>query len=141
MAELSRIFIIHTTSNESNAQTDADFALLASTAGIDFVQLFPDLPHDEREQGRTDEYEFDVSGAAGMPGVEPIDSDNTRLMIIMTSTTNGWLPSSIWAIGETVAGEYVVLANEPDWEERPRPEEKWFDRGDGAVGPDRHLIS
>ena len=56
--------------------------------------------------------------------------------MIMTDTNDGWLPKSIWAIGETVSGDMIILGAHPEWSE-----DKWFDRGSDAVGPDRHKIS
>ena len=123
---LVKINIIHTTSKRNNANTDAGFTLIASTSGADFVQSFENLPHNERERGRTDEYVFDVSGR-GIP-------TDTELTIRMTSTSDGWLPQTIWAIGETNTGEHVLLAANPSWTE-------WFDRGSRPAGPDSHIIT
>lgn len=128
MAVLKRIFVIHTTSDETNANTDASFDLIASKPGTDFVEAFKDLPHDERERDRTDEYIFNVEG-------KNIDSETTELTIVMRNTDNGWLPRTMWALGETERNEIVVLGAHPQWEKG------WFDRGNNAVGPDRHLIS
>lgn len=129
MAILKRIFIIHRTSKESNAQTDASFDFIASRPGPDFIMAFPNYPDiDEREQGRTDEYEFDVEG-------ENIDSETTILTMFMRTTNNGWLPDRIWALGETEQNEIVILGAHPEWEGG------WFDRGDDAVGSDRYIIS
>ena len=129
MATLKRIFVTHTTAYEKKADTDAAFLLIASTPGDDFVQEFPDLDYNERERGRTDTYEFNVEDHK-----EPVDS-NTTLTMVMTTTTDGWLPKSILAIGETESGERIILGDHHEWEKG------WFDRGSNSVGEDRHIIS
>jgi len=126
MAKLKRIYIITTTANKKDANTDATFDLIASRSGTDWIKKFPNLQHDERECGRTDYYDFNVRGQN--------ISENATLTIRMTSTKDGWLPSSIFAIGKTVNNTYVVLASNPTWK-------KWFDRGSKAVGPSKHRIN
>lgn len=130
MATLRRIFVFHKTSRATDAQTDASFQLIASTPGVNFIAPFPNLPHDEREKGRTDQYTFDVSGNR-----TPVDSDNTEITMEMTSSSNGWLPESIWVLGETTSGRRLILGQHPNWRGG------WFDRGNDAAGPDKHVIS
>lgn len=50
MAILKCIFVIHTTSKESDANTDASFDLIASKPGTNFVKAFPNISHNEREK-------------------------------------------------------------------------------------------
>jgi PLAT/LH2 domain len=126
MADLNRIFVIHTTADEDDANSDGNFELVVSRPNGDLF-LFLDTPdYDDRERGDTDQYEFDVSN-------EGVTTDSV-LSIRMTSTDDGWLLKSVWAIGQTVAGSFEVLAAHPVWENG------WFDRGDPAT-PDTHQIS
>ncbi|MBD2551397.1 hypothetical protein H6G65_17770 [Microcystis elabens FACHB-917] len=111
MALLNTIWIIHTTSNKKDADTDAEFTLLVVRPGNpsgDYTQAFPNMPHNEREKGRTDEYKFDVS-------TEQVD-ENAKLKIRIGESHNGWIPSSIWAIGLTKDGRFVVMAHNPSWD-------------------------
>lgn len=126
MASLKRIFVLHTTGDHSDAGTDANFELKAENPGGHFIANFGDLPHDDRQKGRTDEYVFNVAGK-GL-------TSKTKLRIRMTTSSDGWLPKTIWAIGETTANDYVVLAANTKWE-------KWFDRGDDPAGSAEHAIN
>jgi hypothetical protein len=107
MADITTVFIFHTTASSEDAESDAGFELILERQGGDLRLAFPDLPHDDRERGRTDEHTFDVSG-------EGITTE-TKLSIRMTSSTDGWLPKSIWAIGQTTEGTFEVLAANPEW--------------------------
>jgi hypothetical protein len=130
MPQLNRIFVTHTTADESDAGSDADFQLRIRMPGDDVIRDFPDLPHDERERGRTDFYEFDVSG-------DNVNSDDPvfRITMKMINTDDGWLPQSIFVIGETTTGGIVTLGAHPQWSDG------WFDRGSDAAGPEEHVIS
>jgi hypothetical protein len=130
MPQLNKITVIHTTANENDADTDADFQLQIAKPGGDVLRTFPGLPHDEREKGRTDQYEFDVSG-------DNVNSDDPSFALVMRiiNSDDGWLPKSIFAFGETTDGNTVVLGSHPQWDGG------WFDRGDDAAGPEEHVIS
>ena len=130
MPQLNKIIVIHTTADESDAGTDADFALEITKPGTDVRKEFPDLPYDERERGRTDIYEFDVSGD-GVNSDDPVFSITMR----MTSSEDGWLPQSIFVLGETTTGSTITLGAHPQWGGG------WFDRGSDAAGPEAHVIS
>ncbi len=130
MPQLNAIRVIQTTADETDADTDADFQLQIFKPSGDELLDFPDLPHDEREKGRTDRYRFDVSGL----GVNS-DDPSFGLAIRMVSSTDGWLPASIEVLGETTTGGTVVLGSHDPWTAG------WFDRGSNAAGPDRHVIS
>ena len=127
MAKLNSLFVVHTTKNVANAETDADFHLFITVAvPVDDAHrsvtlLFPDQPHDERERGRTDSYRFDVSH-------EHLYTERgLTIWMTMLNGTDGWLPKSVFLIGVTDSGESRVLGGHPDW-----PSGQWFDRGDPA---------
>jgi hypothetical protein len=129
MPELNAIRVIHTTADESTAETDADFQLQIFRTGEDILLDFPELPHDERERGRTDRYRFDVSGM----GVDSSDP-SFGLVMRMVTTTDGWLPASIEVLGETTTGQTVVLGSHDPWTDGA------FDRQNPDAS-DTHLIS
>lgn len=132
MPPLTRLFVVQTTADIDDAGTDAGFQLQIARPGGDVLMDFPDLEHDERERGRTDQYEFDLSGVA-----PPVNSDDPGFSIIMrmVSTEDGWLPSSIFVFGQTTAGTTIPLGSHPSWSFGA------FDRGAGAGGLDAHVIS
>jgi hypothetical protein len=80
MSELDTIVVLHTTSWEDDAQTDANFQLEITTSGDRVIKAFDDLPHNEREPGQTDIYQFDVSG-------DKIDAEDPGLLITMRMLT------------------------------------------------------
>jgi hypothetical protein len=139
MARIIAIYVIHRTSLAADAGTDADFQLhiTRSSPARDVLLPFPEkVGVDERVRGQTDIYYFDVANAN-------IDSTEPGFSIIMrmTNTNDGWLPSSIFVIGVSptrVRGgiKDVLLGSHPEW-----PRTKWFDRGRDAVGPAEHVIS
>jgi hypothetical protein len=90
MARINGLTIIQTTADETDAGTDGGFQLQIARPGGDVLRTFPDLPYDERERGRTDQYFFDLSG-------ENVDSNAPGFQVIMrTLSADGWLPSSIF---------------------------------------------
>jgi hypothetical protein len=109
MTLLKAIWIIHTTSSKKYSDTDARLTLIAQRPTGDYIREFPDCDYNEREKGRTDQYVFDVS-------TEEVD-ESTKLKIRIGESPNGWLPSSIWAIGRTVDDRFVVLAHNPVWDQ------------------------
>jgi hypothetical protein len=129
MSELDTIVVLHTTSWEDNAQTNANFQLEIDTSEDRVIKAFENLPHDEREPGQTDIYQFDVRG-------DKIDTKDPGLLITMrmVDSQDGWLPMSIFVLGKTSTGEFIVLGANPEWSE-------WFDSGPGPVGPAKHVIS
>ncbi|BCW67339.1 hypothetical protein NicSoilB4_21020 [Arthrobacter sp. NicSoilB4] len=143
MAMLKTLWIIHTTAIETPAVTRPGFPTIPGTganAGTDdkFDLLlnnrrfrFPDLPDpDEREPGKTEEYEFDVQSAR-------VDMDNVsgRYIVIEILGNDAWLPSSIWAIGEDVNGDSKVLAHVPKW-----PVDRYWSRDSREGQPRRRLV-
>lgn len=121
MAHLQTIWVIHTTSRREDAGTDDSFFLelpLKGKAGDSPIGQripFPNLPHDEREAGRTDEYRFDVRQFR-------YELAEVRGQIrLVTRGDDGWLPQSIWVIGQTADGRFHLLAAKPGW-----PSNGWF---------------
>ena len=127
MAILERVWVTHTTSTDAEANTGAAFSLEISgnnqVANLDF----PDLPHDERERGRTDQYEFDLRNWE--IDHEDVLPGNVRLTIRGGEGGNAWLPQSIWVMGRTVDGQYHLLVARPDW-----PATAWFSTDHSDVG-------
>jgi hypothetical protein len=113
---LQKLWVIHTTANVNNAASNFRFTLEVQTPTQRFSQDFPDLPHDERNRGRTDQYEFDLRD-------EEIDyRDVTPGNIRITSRAeDAWLPESIWVIGQEDDGEFHLLVGRPEW-----PSNAWF---------------
>jgi hypothetical protein len=129
MPPIIGLTVINTTADEDDADTDADFQLQIARLGQDLVLTEPDLPHDERERGRTDQYFYDLSG-------QGVDSDAPGFQITMRIlSSDGWLPSSIFVIGHTPNAGNVVLGSHPTWTDG------WFDSGDDPAGPVEHVIS
>ncbi|WP_330256256.1 hypothetical protein OG874_17855 [Nocardia sp. NBC_00565] len=130
MVQVNTIFVVHTTKNETNAGSDANFELeIERQGGGGVLELsFPDLKHDDRAQGRTDSYRFDVSK-------QRIDSTNLIVNMQMLDTNDGWLPESIFVIGITSTAAHVLLGSHPNW-----PSTRWFDRNDSRYQA-KHRIS
>jgi hypothetical protein len=129
MPKLDTVTVIHTTASDPHAKSEAGFELEVGRSGSNFHEDFP--PHmGNRDTERTAVYTFDVRG-------ERIDSDHNEFEVIMRMldpSRDGWLPQSIYVIGQTSTGETILLGDHPAWSE-------WFDRGDDAVGPEEHVIS
>jgi hypothetical protein len=133
MATLKYLWVIHTTSTSTDAGTDDGFELQVRSPinpQALIAQLrFPDLPHDERERGRTDEYRFDMREFnVNMSGFREANFS------IVTLGTNAWLPASIWVIGQDVEGTRRLLASVPRW-----PSNLWFSR-DSSEGQTAHAL-
>lgn len=134
MALITTIFVIHTTRNETNANTDAAFDLRLTWVGMDpndprRAIRFPDLPHNERERGRTDIYKFDVSGANG----QGINTSGLRVyMRMLGNAGDGWLPRSIFVLGAGPRTAPMVLGWHPDWSRND-----WFDTNEPQ--PERRI--
>lgn len=130
MARLIMLWVLHTTSNSNSAGTDDDFTLEFPPAdktadALDFSLSFGDLPHNEREAGRTDQYEFPVEDLFIR------DEDftlNDGQFKIRTQGSDAWLPQSFWIIGENEFGERKLLVAIPNW-----PADRLFstDRSEG----------
>lgn len=131
MPKLDSVTVIHTTAREDDADSKASFELEVARPQANFRDDFP--PHmGNREKGRTAVYTFNVRG-------KNIDSDYDEFEVIMRMvdpSIDGWLPLSIYVIGQTSTGETILLGDHPEWSE-------WFDRGDHAVSgsSDEHTIS
>ena len=129
MPKLDTVTVIHTTAGKDNAGSTANFELEIGRQGSNFRDSFP--PHmGNREIDRTAVYPFDVRG-------ERIDSDHNDFVVIMRMvdpSVDGWLPLSIYVIGQTSTGATILLGDHPEWSE-------WFDRGDDPAGPEQHIIS
>jgi hypothetical protein len=116
MPQLNRIFVIHTTADEEDADSDADFQLqIARSVPPDVLRTFEDLDHDDRERGRTDQYEFDVSGD-NVNTDDPALAKGGGIIMRMINSDDGWLPKSIFVLGETIDGKTVVLGSHPQWD-------------------------
>jgi PLAT/LH2 domain len=120
MAKLRYLWVIHTTSTAADANTDDRFELqvrgTVNPQAIIAQLRFPDLPHNERERGRTDQYRFSMDTY----DVDMFGFDESSFSII-TFGHNAWLPSSIWVIGQDVEGTRRLLASVPKW-----PKNLWF---------------
>ena len=132
MARLDYLWVIHMTSKAANAGTDDAFELqiLSVLQGTVVAQLpFPELPHDERERDRTDEYRFDVRDLdIDMFG---LNEDNFCIRILGSDM---WLPHTIWIIGQDTEGRRQLLAGWPEW-----PDDLWFSR-DATEGAGRRCL-
>ncbi|MEU6191281.1 hypothetical protein [Nocardia sp. NPDC047038] len=131
MAILRTVYVIHTTRDEEDANTEAEFQLHIVVPGSELgsVQLdFPDVAGNERERGRTDRYRFHVNGLG-------VDSEH-RMYMRMVTTDDGWHPESIWVIGVTTDGKSHLLSSHENWL-------PWFDRPGrttSPMGPAMHRI-
>ncbi len=116
MAVLDTVYVIHTTSTAPQSDTDDGFVLRIPATGKQdtadgFIAKldFPSQPHDNRERGRTDYYEFDVRGL----GVEHEEARGR--FEIETKGKDAWRPSSIWILGKLRNGRFRILGASPDW--------------------------
>jgi hypothetical protein len=122
MARLKYLWVILTTSTVDNADTEDGSELRVRSPINPNATLarmrFPDLPHDERERGQSDQYRFDM---------RPFDVDmfgfRERHFSIITLGSDAWLPASVWIIGQDVEGTRELLASVPQW-----PNNRWFSR-------------
>jgi hypothetical protein len=140
MPKLKNILVIHTTSNEPDASTNAEFTLeIVKSSGTPVSKEFSkkDLLHPDkltRQPGELDLFHFDVS-------TSNINSDESGFRIAMKiKTGNAWLPRSIFVLGHTDTGDIILLGYHPRWgsdTRRTAPLEttRWFD-----VGPEQPLI-
>jgi hypothetical protein len=132
MPKLDTVTVLHTTARDDNAGSTANFELEIERPGSPFRKDFP-APMDNRQPGRSWAYTFDVRG-------QRIDSDHDEFVVIMrmVDSTDGWLPLSIYVIGQTSTGETILLGDHPAWS----PDD-WFDRGPHPTpaGPEQHIIS
>lgn len=155
MPKLTTIVVGHTTSNEDAANSPSDFTLefvkKSGTQPKKFSFRENLLVHSpqsdgqeekpEREKGQLDLYRFDVSDAK-------VNSDDPGFRIVMRiKTSDGWLPQSIFVLGQTETGGIILLGYHPQWgsdtSQAPRATSRWFDK-EGAppiAGPEAHVIS
>ncbi len=127
MPRLQFLWVIHTTSNEQNANTNEIFRVIIRDPfnQRETVLPFPSLPHNERERGRTDEYLFNLE-EQGFIEMEALNADDIGMEIL---GGNAWLPRSIWVIGQDIQGGRRLLVAQPTW-----PPENWFSTETSDVG-------
>ncbi|MBO3086340.1 hypothetical protein [Cellulomonas fengjieae] len=137
MTRIERLWVIQTTSTAADANTDEGFALELKRETPDGGWLsmpFPDLPHDERERGRTDQYEF------VLPSEENFTLGNISgsFVRIRIRGDDAWLPSSVWVIARGPdQGEFTqwkLIAHATPW-----PRGDWFST-DTAEGQPTRLL-
>jgi len=110
MAVIEDLWVIHTTSQETQANTNDNFSLQIQSQGQRAVLVFPDLEHNERELGRTDEYHFDLRDwEFDDEMIQPGEIE------MITHGSNRWLPSSFWVISRNVNDEYRILIVNLNW--------------------------
>ena len=135
MALLDHLWVIQTTSTKADADTEDSFrfGLLFTQPNPQFeIWLnFPDLPHDERERGRTDQYRFNIDQSATPMAMELLQSRN---FAIATNGSDAWLPESIWVIGQDVSRGRRLLVGIPSW-----PSNLWFSTDLSEGRPQRSL--
>jgi hypothetical protein len=130
MAIIDTLFVVHTTRNVANAGTDAAFELAITGVQMHPVKRpFPDLPHNERERGRTDSYHFDLTG-------ENVDTARGLrfYMRMLGNSGDGWLPRSIFVIGAGPRIAPMVIGWHPDW-----PRNGWFDTNEPPHPPEHEI--
>jgi len=133
MARLRRLWVIHTTADVANADTEVPFDLLIDhLPGQSFAERrgFPDLPNpDERECARTDEYQFDIESLHA--DSSDLTADKLRIQI---RGNDAWLPSTLWVIGEDVHGTNHLIAGFPSW-----PSNRWWSKDPSVRQESRRL--
>jgi hypothetical protein len=132
MAKLNTITVIHTTADQSGADTDAEFELeLRNPGPLDDVKVpfINDPGRNERKRGQTDVYQFDVS-------LKTVEWEKPDFSIFMRAKNPGddWLPQSIFVLGQGSDGRMILLGNHPQWQ-------KGKFGGTNPTGPDAHEIS
>ena len=113
---LVKLTVIHTTSKKTDADTEESFRLDIHRfpTGLPGTLFFQNLPHDERERGRTDQYDFDVRHL-GILDIDELKKPNVISMTILGD--NAWLPSSFYVIGHPQSGGAELLIGYPFWPE------------------------
>lgn len=138
---VTSVHVTHVTSTTKDADTDDDFTLRIVSPGHKQVSLtFPDLPPNERELGRQDDYTFDVSASKlTSKGIK-----NARIFMRIHGTF-AWLPASFQVTARLSDGTTVTLVDR-SWPEKWFSTEAEFEedrvgRWYWSVGPDgrRHL--
>jgi hypothetical protein len=119
MATLRYLWVIHTTSTQENADTDAKFRLGLRASpfpipeGTTLSLPFPDLPSsDEKERGVTEQYMFDLRPHELKINMALLDPEDVTITI---EEDDAWLPASIWVIGEDVHSTRRLIAGVPNW--------------------------
>ncbi|NUU18491.1 hypothetical protein HP550_14640 [Cellulomonas humilata] len=135
VARLDHFWVIHTTSSTPDADTDdgVSIGLLFTQPNPQFEiwMDFPDLPHDERERGRTDQYRFNIVESETNISMDLLGPRNFALR---TKGRDAWLPESIWVIGQDVDGNRRLLVGLPRW-----PATMWFSTDLAEGRPQRVL--
>jgi hypothetical protein len=115
MSRLQRLFVILTTDKtRTDAQSDSRMRLVYEGSSRQEFEL-GGQPHDERERGRTDMYEFPFNVSVEMEEVRP------EQFKIVAAGSDAWLPSSIFILGKSDTAEFRVLVGNDRW-----PAEGWF---------------
>ena len=128
MAHIKGLTVIHTTADAANAGSDSGFQLEVVTSHELVVLPFLDLEHDERERGRTDQYDFSLE--------QSVDVDDDEFEVKMKILgDDGWLPSSIFVIGCRPNAKTRLLGSHPTWTSG------FFDSGADPAGPAEHVVS
>ena len=141
MARLSFLWVIVTTANAENADTDSRFQLNVRVPNVPGIatwirQPFPDIPSpDERERNATDQYRFDYRSRS--PAIDMTFLDGSEIEIEILGD-DAWLPSSIWVIGEDVNGDRRLIAGRPTWP--TSVDNGWFSTDTSEGRPRRALI-
>lgn len=124
MATLQKLWVIHTTADVNDAASNYRFTLEVQTREQRFTRDFPDLSHDERNRGRTDQYEFDLRDQE--IDHREVTPGNIR---ITSRAEDAWLPEGFWVIGQDVNAAFHLLVSRPDW-----PSNAWFGTRSRSVG-------
>ena len=111
MSDLTRIFVIVTTAKGKRAGSDSRLRLEFRSTEF----KLGGQKHDEREFGRTDQYEFNFPLSVD---IEDVRSDEFKLV---AEGGDAWLPSSIFIIGKSRTNEFKVLVGLDNW-----PENAWL---------------
>ena len=125
MPTMDGLFVILSTANENDANTDSRMRLVFERGSLRKEFELGGQPHDERERGRTDLYEFPFPQGSN---VELNDITASQFKIVAAGD-DAWLPSSIFILGRGQGTFRVLVANE-NW-----PEDAWFStQGSDANG-------
>jgi hypothetical protein len=103
---IEEFVITQMTSTARYAATNSSFRFIVKSGGTTCTRDFPNLPHNEREPGRTDTYTLNVS-SCGMS----LSSVTASSLYIRTLGHNAWLPSSFKVVARTTSGSTSTLIN------------------------------
>ena len=115
MSDLTKLFVFLTTAKVNDANTDSRIRLVYDDVMGKKEFELGGQPHDERERGRTDLYEFSFTINVEIDDVRP---DHFK---IVATEGDAWLPSSIFIVGKSNSNEFKVLVGNENW-----PKDAWF---------------